>query len=91
MVTIHNKRVGKPSLAAVVRDLQDRDERFKYLSPQRLSDWRDKTQPNKIIWSEKTLLEVQKGFLPGGDTTRFNVFVSFSNFLYRNIADSKIA
>ena len=68
---------GKPNLSEVIRTLKDRDRRFEHLTHQRLSDWRDKTQTNKIVWSEKTLLEVQRGFLPGGDQTRFNVFVSF--------------
>ena len=77
MVQKHNKRIGKPNLSAVIRDLQDLDEQFKFLTHQRLSDWRDKSQQDKIIWSKETLAEVEKGFLPGGNQTRFNVFVSF--------------
>jgi hypothetical protein len=72
-----NEQVGKPNLSEIVRTLQHRDNRFQYLTHQRLSDWRDKSYKNKIVWSEKTLLEVEKGFLPGGDQTCFNVFVSF--------------
>jgi hypothetical protein len=77
VVTEHNKRVGKPKLSEVLKDLQNRDMRFKYLTHQRLSDWRDKANLDKIVWSKKTLAEVQKGFLPGGDQTHFSVFVSF--------------
>jgi hypothetical protein len=29
-----------------------------------------------MVWSKKTLADVQKEFLPGGNQTRFNVFVS---------------
>ena len=71
------EQIGKPNLTEVIKTLQSRDTRFRLLSHQRLSEWRDKTRNDKIVWSEKTLLEVQKGFLPGGDQTRFNVFVSF--------------
>ena len=77
VVQKHNKGVGKPSVRAVIRDLQESDDRFKFLTHQRLSDWCDKSQQDKIIWSKKTLAEVEKGFLPGGNQTRFNVFVSF--------------
>ena len=72
------EQIGKPNLSAVVQTLQSRDSRFKHLTHQRLSDWRDKSQKDKIVWSEKTLADVQKGFLPGGNHTHFNVFVSFS-------------
>ena len=71
------EQVGKPNLSEIIRTLQSRDKRFKHLTHQRLSDWRDKTQKDKFVWSEKTLLEVQKGFLPGIGQTRFSVFVSF--------------
>lgn len=82
------EQIGKPNLTELIRTLQSRDRRFKFLTHQRLSDWRDKSQKNKIVWSEKTLLEVQKGFLPGGDQTRFNVFVSLPPMMYRNITDA---
>ena len=36
----------------------------------------DKSHHDKIIWTEKTLSEVKKEFLPGGNQTRFDVFVS---------------
>ena len=71
------EQIGKPNLTEVIKTLQSWDTRFRLLSHQHLSEWRDKTRNDKIVWSEKTLLEVQKGFLPGGDQTRFNVFVSF--------------
>jgi hypothetical protein len=82
------EQIGKPNLTELIRTLQGRDRRFRFLTHQRLSDWRDKSQKNKIVWSEKTLLEVQKGFLPGGDQTRFNVFVSLPPMMYRNITDA---
>jgi hypothetical protein len=83
------EQIGKPNLKAAVRTLQSRDSRFEHLTHQRLSDWRDKTQKDKIVWSQKTLAQVQKGFLPGGDHTHFNVFVSFSHTTHRNFTNSK--
>jgi hypothetical protein len=71
------EQIGRPNLNELIRTLQRRDDRFKYLTHQRISDWRDKTQKDKLVWSEKTLEDVQKGFLPGGNQTSFNVFVSF--------------
>ena len=70
------EQIGKPNLTQIIQTLQDWDPRFKHLTHQRLSDWRDKTQKNKFVWSEKTLQDVKRGFLPGGDQTRYNVFVS---------------
>jgi hypothetical protein len=68
--------VGKPNLTKLVAQLQRQDPRFSHLSHQRLSDWRDKTIKDRIVWSEETIALVQKGFLPGGHQTRYNVFVS---------------
>jgi hypothetical protein len=68
--------VGKPNLSEIVRTLQSRDPRFNHLSHQRLSDWRDKTK-KEFVWSKETLHEVAKEFLPGGNQTRYNIFVSF--------------
>ena len=82
------EQIGKPNLKEMIWTLQSRDIRFKYLTHQQLSDWRDKTQKNKIVWSEKTLADVQKGFLPGGTQTHFNVFVSSSCTTYRNVTNS---
>lgn len=70
-------QIGKPNLSKVVEALQGKDKRFKHLTHQRLSDWRDKTRKDKVVWSNKTLQDVQRGFLPGGNQTRYNVFVSF--------------
>ena len=81
------EQVGKPNLSDIVRTLQDRDRRFEHFKHQRLSDWRDKSRPDKIVWSKKTLQDVEKGFLPGGDITRYDVFVSFLYLVYRTITD----
>jgi len=70
------EQIGKPNLSEIIRTLQGRDVRFQHLNHQRLSDWRDKTHKDKIVWSKETLQDVQKEFLPGGDHTRHNVFVS---------------
>ena len=78
---------GYSTMEEIVDELQKRDERFKYFRHQRLSDWRDKTWKDKIVWSEKTLQAVCKGFLPGGDQTRYNVFVSFLYPVCRPITD----
>ena len=82
------EQVGKPNLTKIIQTLQSRDKRFMPLTHQRLSDWRDKTIKDKIVWSEKTLQDVQKGFLPGGDQTRHNVFVSFLYTSCRPITNS---
>ena len=71
------EQVGKPNLSEIIRTLQSRDKRFEHLTHQRLSEWRDKTQKDKLVWSEETLKEVQKGFLPGGDQIRHNILVSY--------------
>ena len=36
-------QIGKPNLSKVVEALQGKDKRFKHLTHQWLSDWRDKT------------------------------------------------
>jgi hypothetical protein len=69
---------GKPNLSEVIWILRARDAWFTFLTHQQLSDWQDKTQPDKIVWSEETLWDVQKGYLPGGHQTHYNVFVSSS-------------
>ena len=81
------EQIWKPNLSKIVQTLQDRDLRFGHLTHQRLSDWRDKTQKDKIVWSEQILQDVQKGFLPGGFQTRYNVFVSFLYLLCKPITD----
>ena len=70
------EQVGKPNLSEIIRTLQSRDKWFEHLTHQRLSEWRDKTQKDKLVWSEETLKEVQKGFFPGGNQTRYNILVS---------------
>jgi hypothetical protein len=70
------KQVGKPNLSNLIRQLQQQDTRFKYLNHQRIGEWRDASVKDRIVWSEKTLDEVKKGFLPGGIQTRFDIFVS---------------
>ena len=71
------EQIGRPNLSEIIQILWSRDNRFELLFHQRLSDWRDKTQSNKIVWSKETLQDVEKGFLPGGNQTRYNVFVSY--------------
>lgn len=78
---------GKQTLRDIVKTLQDRDARYMHFRYQRLSDWRDKNRNDRLVWSEATLLEVQKGFLPGGEQTRFNVFVSFLLTLHKLITN----
>ena len=72
------QQVGKPNLTNLVKQLQKQDPRFNHLNHQRISEWRDPSVKDRIVWSEKTLNEVKKGFLPGGVQTRFDVFVSIS-------------
>jgi len=77
------EQVGKPNLTELLRQLQRKDKRFIHLGQQCLSEWRDHSVPDKIVWSKKTLEEVKKGFLPGGIQTRYNIFVSL--FKLQNI------
>jgi len=70
------EQVGKPNISELLRQLRRKDGCFIHLRQQRLSEWRDQSDKEKIKWSKKTLDEVQKGFLPGGIETRFNIFVS---------------
>ena len=71
------EQLGGINLSEIIQTLWDQDPWFEYLSHQQLSGWWDKAQSTKIVWSEKTLEHVKKGFLPGGDQTCHNVFVSF--------------
>ena len=73
---VAKQQVGKPNITSLLRQLRWRDARFIHLSQQRLGEWRDRSVKDQIVWSEKTLEEVKKGFLPGGIQTRFNIFVS---------------
>ena len=72
------EQIGKPNLSEIIWILQSQDNHFELLSHQCISDWRDKTQSNKIVWSKETLQDVEKGFLPGGNQTCYNVFVSYT-------------
>ena len=65
------------------------DNQFMHFTHQRLSYWHDKSQKDKIVWSEETLLDVKNGFLPGGDQTHFNIFVSFLYTTCREITNTK--
>jgi len=75
------QQIGKPNLSKLVEQLQQQDSRFKYLTHQWISEWRDKSITNRIEWSEETIAAVKKEFLPGGHTTHYNVFVSILNDL----------
>jgi hypothetical protein len=70
------QQVGRPNHSELIRHLQQLDGRFQYLSHRRIGEWRDMSIEDRIVWSQKTLNEVKKGFLPGGIQTRFDVFVS---------------
>ena len=70
------QQVGKPNHSELIRTLQRLDPRFEHLSHRRIGEWRDMSVKEKIVWSQKTLDEVKKGFLPGGIQTRFDIFVS---------------
>jgi hypothetical protein len=70
------RQVGKPNLSKLVNQLQQYDSRFKYLSHQRVSEWRNKSVKDRLEWTAETIAAVKKGFLPGGHQTQYNVFVS---------------
>jgi len=72
------RQVGKPNLTNLIKQLRQQDLCFNHLNHQRISEWRDPSVKDRIVWSEKTLNEVKKGFLPGGIQTRFDIFVSIS-------------
>jgi hypothetical protein len=75
------QQMGKPNLTKLVQHMCQLDPKFKYLSHQRISEWRDKSVKNRIEWTPETIAEVKKGFHPGGHQTQFNVFVSVLNNL----------
>jgi hypothetical protein len=77
---VAKQQVGKPNHSALIRYLQQLDGRFQFLSHRRIGEWRDMSVKDKIVWSQQTLDEVKKGFLPGGIQTRFDVFVSILYF-----------
>jgi len=60
----------------MVKELINRDSRFIHFNRQDLSKWRDSSIKDRLVWSKKTLAEVQKEFSPGGTTTCFDIFVS---------------
>ena len=68
--------IGKPNLTELVKRLRQQDDRFNHLKHQRISEWRDPSVKDRIVWSEKTLNKVKMGFLPGGMQTQFDIFVS---------------
>lgn len=88
---VNEQKGTKPNLSEIVRTLKSRDKRFGHLSHQRLSDWRDKTQPDRFVFLEKVLSNAQKGFLPGGDQTRFNIFVSFLSLIHQEVTNTGTA
>ena len=69
------QQLGKPNHSELVRTLQRLDSRFELLTHRRIGEWRDMSVEDKIVWSQSTLNEVKKGFLPGGIQTRFDIFV----------------
>lgn len=70
------KQGPKANISKLVRQLQERDPRFKYFRRQSLSEWRDKTVKDRWEWTQETIAAVKREFLPGGHQTRYNVFVS---------------
>ena len=80
--SVARKWVGKPNLTEMVQTLKDQDAQFTHLTHQQISDWQDETQRDKIVWSDKPFKRLKKGFLPGGDQTQYNVFVSFLSIVF---------
>ena len=74
-------QIGKPNLSKMVEELMSQDFHFTHFNRQDLSKWRDQSIKNKLVWSEQTLAEVRKEFLPGGVDTHFDVFVSIFQLL----------
>jgi hypothetical protein len=70
------QQLGKPNINKLLDKLQQQDQRFTYLSHQRISEWRDRSIKDHFEWTEETIASVKKEFLPGGHQTRYNVFVS---------------
>jgi len=52
------EQIGKPNLSDIIQILQSWDKWFQYLTHKQISDWRDKTQKDKIVWSKETLQDV---------------------------------
>jgi len=75
--------IGKPNLTELIKQLWQQDDRSNHLKHQRISEWRDPSVKDRIVWSEKTLNEVKMEFLPGGMQTQFDIFVS--TFLWFDI------
>ena len=63
------QQIGRPNLSKLVEHLQQLDSRFRLLSRQRISEWRNKTVEDSIEWSAASIAEVKKGFHPGGHQT----------------------
>lgn len=80
------RQVGKPNITKLVKQLQEKDERFRHLTHQRVSEWRDKSVTTRIVWTAETLEMVKKEFLPGGHQTRYNVFVSIFKLFHMQCA-----
>ena len=74
--TAARQQIGKPNLSKLAAKLKEQDPRFEHFDYRRLSDWRDKSVKDRLVWSKETIAAVKKEFLPGGHQTRFNVFVS---------------
>lgn len=70
------QQVGKPNLTKLLTQLRWQDPHFEHLNHQQISEWRDKSVKDQIVWSKETIAAVKKKFLPGGHQTHYNVFVS---------------
>lgn len=72
------RRIGYPwSPTQITRHLQTRDPvNFADLRPQRISDWRDNSVTDRLVWRPYVLKAVAKGNKPLGVTTRRHIFVS---------------
>jgi len=72
------QQVGKPNHSKLVSQLQKQDPCFEHLSYRWIGEWRNKSVKDRIEWSKETIATVKKEFLPGGNITRYNVFVGTS-------------
>lgn len=77
---IHSAAVaeGYPwSPAAIVKRLQlQYPELFAKLRPQRISEWRDLTVTDRLVWRPSVLANAQQGNHPGGAVVRWSILVS---------------
>ncbi|KAL7277451.1 hypothetical protein ACG7TL_008372 [Trametes sanguinea] len=83
------REVGYPwSPKEIVRRLRQKSETlFGRLREQRLSDWRDRTVTDRLVWKPEVLKAVEKGYRQGGHATRKGILDDYPDVVKEIVAE----